>query len=402
MEEERKMREVVVISAARTPFGRFGGALKNWAAVELGGFAIAEAIRRAGLTGEDIEYLVMGQVLQGGCGQIPSRQAAKNAGIPYDVPSITVNKVCCSGMAAVNLVSGMVAAREIDIAVGGGMESMSNAPYVMPKVRWGYRMFDQKVIDLMVHDGLWCPFYDRHMAVHGSEVALEMGISRQAQDEWALRSHIKALSAMEKGYLRDEIVPLSSWVKPSTVVDRDEGPRSDTSIEALSKLPPVFCQEGTVTAGNAPPVNDGAAALVVMAREKAEKMGITPLATILGHAEVSSDPRYIATVPGLAVQKLLKRQGLSLGDIDLFELNEAFAAVVLISAQKILGLDAADVDRRVNVNGGAVSLGHPIGASGARIIGSLIYELRRRGGGLGIAALCSGAAQGDALLIKVG
>jgi acetyl-CoA C-acetyltransferase len=295
----------------------------------------------------------------------------------------------------------MVALGEVDVVAGGGMESMSNAPYLMPKARWGYRMFDQKVVDLMVHEGLWCPFYDRHMAVHGSEVALEMGISRQAQDEWALRSHTRALAAMEKGYLREEIVALSAPAKPSVVVDRDEGPRPDTSLEALSKLPPVFSKEGTVTAGNAPSVNDGAGALVLMAREKAEEMGVKPLATILGHAEVSADPRYIATVPGLAVQKLLKMQGLSLGDINLLEINEAFAAVVLISARKILGMDDADLDRRVNVNGGAVALGHPIGASGARIIGSLIYELRRRGGGLGVAAICSGAAQGDALLIKV-
>jgi acetyl-CoA C-acetyltransferase len=395
------MREVVVVGAARTPFGRFGSALKNWSAVELGGLAIAGAIKRAGLSGEDVEYLVMGQVLQGGCGQIPSRQAAKNAAIPYHVPSITVNKFCSSGMVAIRLASQMVALGEVDVVAGGGMESMSNAPYLMPKARWGYRMFDQKVVDLMVHDGLWCPFYDRHMAVHGSEVALEMGISRQAQDEWALRSHTRALAAMEKGYLREEIVALSAPAKPSVVVDRDEGPRPDTSLEALSKLPPVFSKEGTVTAGNAPSVNDGAGALVLMAREKAEEMGVKPLATILGHAEVSADPRYIATVPGLAVQKLLKMQGLSLGDINLLEINEAFAAVVLISARKILGMDDADLDRRVNVNGGAVALGHPIGASGARIIGSLIYELRRRGGGLGVAAICSGAAQGDALLIKV-
>jgi len=401
MEEEKKMREVVVVGAARTPFGRFGGALKNWSAVELGGFAIADAVRRAGLSGEDIEYLVMGQVLQGGCGQIPSRQAGKYGNLPYHVPSITVNKVCCSGMVAVDLASRRVAAGDIDIAIGGGMESMTNAPYFMPKARWGYRMFNQEVVDLMVHDGLWCPFYNRHMAVHGSEVAIEMGVSRQAQDEWALRSHTMALSAMEKGYLKEEIVPLSSPAKPSAVIDRDEGPRADTSLEALSKLPPVFSKEGTVTAGNAPPVNDGAGALVLMAREKAESMGITPLATIMGYAEVSGDPRYIATVPGLAVQKLLQKHGLSPEDINLFELNEAFAAVVLISAQKILGMDKKDMDRKVNVNGGAVALGHPIGASGARIIGSLIYELRRRGGGLGIAALCSGAAQGDALLIKV-
>lgn len=395
------MREVVVVSAARTPFGRFGGALKTWPAVDLGGIAIAEAIKRAGVSGEDLDYLFMGQVLQGGCGQIPSRQAAKKGGIPYEVPSITVNKVCCSGMVAVNLAAKMVATGEADFVVGGGMESMSNAPYFMPHARFGYRMFDQKIIDLMVHDGLWCPFYDRHMAVHGSEVALEMGVSRQEQDEWALRSHIRSVEAMKSGILSEEIVAVASPVKPALFIDKDEGPRADTSLEALSKLLPVFCEEGTITAGNAPSVNDGAAALVLMAREKAESLGVMPLATILGHAEVSRDPRYIATVPGLAVQKLLKKQGLNLGDIALFELNEAFAAVVLISAKKILGLGDADIEQRVNVNGGAIALGHPIGASGARIIGSLIYELRRRGGGLGIAALCSGAAQGDALLIQV-
>ncbi|MBE3586381.1 MAG: acetyl-CoA C-acetyltransferase [Thermoanaerobacter sp.] len=391
------MRETVIVSAARTPFGKLGGALAPLTAVQLGGVVIKEALRRAGIDGEQVENVIMGQVLQGGCGQIPSRQATRLAGLPWEVPSETINKVCASGLRAVTLGDQIIRAGDADIIVAGGMESMSNAPYFV-HARWGLRMGDTRFVDLMVHDGLWCAFYNRHMAIHGGEVAREYGISREEQDEWALRSHRLAIEAIDAGRLKEEIVPVAVPQKkgdPKTV-DTDEAPRRDTSLEALRRLPPVFDPNNTVTAGNAPGVNDGAGALVLMSREKADKLGIKPLATILGHASVSRDAKYIATVPGLSINKLLARKGLTVDDIDLFEVNEAFAAVVLVSA-KIASLPKD----RVNVNGGAVAFGHPIGASGARILMTLIYELRRRGGGLGIAAICSGAAQGDAVLVRV-
>lgn len=391
------MRETVIVSAARTPFGKLGGALAPLTAVQLGGVVIKEALRRAGIDGEQVENVIMGQVLQGGCGQIPSRQATRLAGLPWEVPSETINKVCASGLRAVTLGDQIIRAGDADIIVAGGMESMSNAPYFV-HARWGLRMGDTRFVDLMVHDGLWCAFYNRHMAIHGGEVAREYGISREEQDEWALRSHRLAIAAIDAGRLKEEIVPVTVPQKkgdPKTV-DTDEAPRRDTSLEALRRLPPVFDPNNTVTAGNAPGVNDGAGALVLMSREKADELGIKPLATILGHASVSQDAKYIATVPGLSINKLLAKKGLTVDDIDLFEVNEAFAAVVLVSA-KIASLPKD----RVNVNGGAVAFGHPIGASGARILMTLIYELRRRGGGLGIAAICSGAAQGDAVLVRV-
>ncbi|GAV24341.1 acetyl-CoA acetyltransferase [Carboxydothermus islandicus] len=392
------MREVVIVSAARTPFGRFGGGLAPLKAVDLGAIAIKEAVERSGVSPEMFDYVYMGQVLQGGAGQIPSRQAARKAGLPWEVPSVTVNKVCASGLITVAMAAKMIALGEIDVAVAGGMESMSNAPYILPSARWGQRMFNFEAIDLMVHDGLWCAFYDRHMAVHGSEVAKEYGISREAQDEWAYTSQMRAKDAMEKGRLNDEIVKVEIPQKKGepVVIDKDEQPRPNTTLEALAKLPPVFDANGTVTAGNAPGVNDGAGALVLMSREKAQELGIKPLATYLGHAEVALDAKYIATAPGHAINKLLNKKGMKIEQIDLLEVNEAFAAVVLVS-QKIAGYNL----EKVNVNGGAVAFGHPIGASGARILMTLIYELRRRGGGTGIAAICSGAAQGDAMMIKV-
>lgn len=391
------MRETVIVSAARTPFGRFAGGLKSLKAVELGGIAIQEAVKRAGVSPEQIDYVYMGQVLQGGCGQVPSRQATRRAGLPWEVPSITVNKVCSSGLISVSLADKAIRLGEIDIAVAGGMESMSNAPYFLPGMRWGARMMDQKAKDLMVNDGLWCSFYDRHMAIHGSEVAKEFGLSREAQDEWALRSQLYASEAIKAGRLKEEIVPVEiPGKKGSTIIDTDEGPRPETTIEALAKLPPVFAKDGTVTAGNAPGVNDGAGALVLMSREKANELGIKPLATIVGHAEVSQEARYIATVPGLSTLKLLKQKGMTIDQIDLIEANEAFAAVALTSG-KIAGWDS----NRVNVDGGAIAYGHPIGASGARILMHLAFALRARGGGYGIACICSGAAQGDAMMIKV-
>ncbi len=392
------MRQTVIVSAARTPFGRLGGVLRPLTATKLGGITIAEAIKRAGIDGAAVDNVIFGQVLQGGCGQIPSRQAAREAGLPWEVPSETINKVCASGLRAVTMGDQAIRAGDADIIVAGGMESMSNAPYFVPGARWGLRMFDTKFVDLMVHDGLWCSFYDRHMAVHGGEVAKEYGISREEQDEWALRSHQRAVAAIDGGRLKEEIVPVQVPQKKgdSVVVDTDEGPRRDTSIEKLRRLPPVFDPNNTVTAGNAPGVNDGAGALVIMSDAKARELGIKPLATILGHASVSQDAKYIATVPGLSINKLLQQKNMTIDQIDLLEVNEAFAAVILVSA-KIVGWRPD----RVNVNGGAIALGHPIGASGARILMTLVYELRRRGGGIGVAAICSGAAQGDAVMVRV-
>ncbi len=392
------MRQTVIVSAARTPFGRLGGALKALKATQLGGITIAEAVKRAGIEGSMVDNVIFGQVLQGGCGQIPSRQATREAGLPWEVPSETINKVCASGLRAVTMADQIIRAGDADIIVAGGMESMSNAPYFVPGARWGLRMFDTKFIDLMVHDGLWCSFYDRHMAIHGGEVAIEYGISREEQDQWALRSHRLAIDAIDSGRLKEEIVPVAVPQKKGepVIVDTDEGPRRDTSLEKLRKLPPVFDPNNTVTAGNAPGVNDGAGALVLMSEEKARELGIKPMATILGHASVSQDAKYIATVPGLSINKLLKQKGMTIGQVDLLEVNEAFAAVTLVSG-KIVGWNPD----KVNVNGGAIAFGHPIGASGARILMTLVYELRRRGGGIGVAAICSGAAQGDAVMIKV-
>lgn len=388
----------VIVSAARTPFGRFGGGLSSLRAVDLGAAAIREAVARTGITGDDIDEVIMGMVLQGGAGQIPSRQAAVQAGLPWDVQSETINKVCASGMRSITLADQIIRAGDAEIIVAGGMESMSNAPYVLPKARNGLRMGDGVIIDLMVHDGLTCAFHNVHMAVHGSNVANEYGLTRAEQDAWALRSHERAIAAIDAGYFAEEIVPVLIPQRKGDplTIDTDESPRRDTSMDALAKLPPVFTKDGTITAGNAPGVNDGAGAVVVMSSARAEALGKTPLATIIGHAAVGQDAPYIATTPGLAIQKLLHKTGYTLEQIDLIEVNEAFAAVALTSG-KIVGWNP-DI---VNVNGGAIALGHPIGASGARIIMHLAYELKRRGGGLGIAAICSGAAQGDAILIRV-
>ncbi|MCL6447799.1 MAG: acetyl-CoA C-acetyltransferase [Armatimonadetes bacterium] len=399
------MKEAVVVSACRTPIGRFGGMLRSLTAVELGALVIREALRRAGVKPEQVDYVFMGQVVTAGCGQVPARQAAIKAGIPADVPAITINKVCSSGIKAIDLAAQMIAAGRADICVAGGMESMSNVPYGLPEMRWGARMGvpGRQVVDLMVYDGLWCSFYNRHMAVHGSEVAKEFGITREDQDRWAYHSQMNAKQAMEGGKLKDEIVPVEIRDSRGGVktVEIDEQPRPETTLEALAKLPPVFDPNGTVTAGNAPGINDGAAAVVVMSGEKAAELGIAPLWTILGYAEVSQDPKYIATVPGLSIRKLLKETGYALEQMKIVEINEAFAAVVLVSARKILEIPEEDLYTRVNVNGGAIAYGHPIGATGARIAMTLAYELKRRGGGIGICGICSGAAQGDAMLIKV-
>jgi acetyl-CoA C-acetyltransferase len=390
--------KTVIVGAARTPFGKLGGALKDVPAVDLGAIAIREALQRAGVSGEQVDEVIMGMVVQAGAGQVPSRQAARKAGLPWNVASETINKVCASGMRAVTMGDQIIRAGDAEIIVAGGMESMSNAPYALPGARYGFRMGDATVKDLMMYDGLTCPFDQVPMAIHGSNVAEEYGISREAQDQWAYRSQQRAAKAVAEGIFDEEIVPVPIPQKKGdpVLVTKDEAPRPDTTLEGLAKLAPVYKKDGTITAGNAPGINDGAAAMVLMSDQKAAELGIKPLATILGHAQVGAEAPYIATTPGLAIQKLLEKTGTKLEEIDLFEVNEAFAAVTLTSG-KIVGWD----EEKVNVNGGAIALGHPIGASGARIILHLIYELRRRGGGLGIAAICSGAAQGDAVLLKV-
>ncbi|RXT08711.1 acetyl-CoA C-acetyltransferase [Ammoniphilus sp. CFH 90114] len=392
------MTKSVIVSAARTPFGKFGGVLKDLSAVDLGAVVIKEVLERAGLVGDHVDEVIMGMVVQAGAGQIPSRQAAHKAGLPWEVQTETINKVCASGLRAVTLADQIIRAGDAEVIVAGGMESMSNIPYAMPNGRWGARMGDATLKDLMVSDGLTCAFTDLHMAVHGSTVAAEYSIPRADQDAWALRSHQRAVRALEEGKFKEEIVPVTIPQRkgPSLVIDTDEAPRKDTNLESLARLKPIFVKDGTVTAGNAPGVNDGAGALLIMSEEKAAALGKKPLATILGHAAVGQEAPYIATTPGLAIQKLLTKTGYCLEEIDLFEVNEAFAAVTLTSG-KIVGWDP----EKVNVNGGAIALGHPIGASGARIVTTLVYELHRRGGGLGIAAICSGAAQGDAILVKV-
>ena len=383
------MSRSVIVSAVRTPFGRLGGGLVDYEATELGAIAIRAALDRAGVGNEEVEYVVMGQVLQGGAGQAPARQASIGAGLPIEVGSDTINKVCASSIRAVEIADQMIRAGDQDIIVAGGMESMSNAPYALRKARFGYKLGDGALIDLMTHDGLISTFDNRHMVEQASFVSRELGISREDQDRWALRSHERAAKAIEDGKFRDEIVPVGEFAV-------DQGPRRDTSYEKLSKLPPVFDPEGTTTAGNAPGVNDGAGALVVTSEEFARKRGLEVLATIVSQAYVADEFAYLARTPAMAGERALAKAGKKIGDVERVELNEAFSSVVLNSARLL----DADTDR-VNVNGGAVALGHPIGASGARILGTMIHELRRNGGGLGLAAICSGGGQGDALLLEV-
>jgi acetyl-CoA C-acetyltransferase len=392
------MSKTVILSGVRTPFGKFGGALSSFKAAELGGIAIKEAVKRAGVNGEDVNEVIMGTVLQGGQGQLPSRQASRNAGLPWNVKTETVNKVCASGMRAVTLGDVLIRSGEEEVIVAGGMESMSNAPYFMPDARWGMRMGDKGAVDMMVHDGLTCAFNDVHMGIYGSKTASELEITREEQDKWSYNSHQKAVAAIEKGVFKDEIVPVEVPQRRGepVLVEQDEAPRGDTTVEKLGKLRPVFQADGTITAGNAPGINDGAAAMVLMSEERAKKEGLKPEATILAHTAIAIEAEDFPKTPGLVINELLKKTGKSLNDIDLFEVNEAFAAVALASG-KLAELDEA----KVNVNGGAVALGHPIGASGARIIITLINELKRRGGGIGVAAICSGGGQGDAIMVEV-
>ena len=383
------MARSVIVSAVRTPFGRLGGGLKDYEATELGARAIKTALERIGLEPNEVEYVIMGQVLQGGAGQAPARQAAIGAGLPIEVPADTINKVCASSIRAIEIADSMVRAGDVEFVVTGGMESMSNAPYVLKKARFGYRLGDGTLIDLMTHDGLTSSFDGRHMVEQASFVSRELGISREEQDSWALRSHQRAVNAQDEGFFDGEIVPVGD-------VAADEGPRRDTSIEALAKLKPVFDPEGTTTAGNAPGVNDGASCVVVCSEEFAKRRGLDPLATILAQGYVADEFAYLARTPAKAGKQALAKAGKSIDDVERIEVNEAFSSVALNSV-KLLG---ADPDR-ANVNGGAVALGHPIGASGGRIVTTMINELSRNGGGLGLAAICSGGGQGDALLIEV-
>ena len=383
------MSRTVIVSAVRTPFGRLGGGLKDRAATELGAIAIRAGLERAGVEAAEVEYVIMGQVLQGGAGQAPARQAAVAAGIPIEVPADTINKVCASSIRAVEIADSMIRAGDVEVVVTGGMESMSNAPYILKRARFGYRLGDGTLIDLMTHDGLTSTFDNRHMVEQASFVSRELGISREDQDRWALRSHERAAAAQDAGRFDDEIVAVGE-------VTADEGIRRDTTYERLAALKPVFDPGGTTTAGNAPGVNDGASCIVVCSEEFAKRRGLEPLATVVAQGYVADDFAYLARTPAGAGAMALARAGKSIGDVHRVEINEAFASVASNST-KMLGAD----EEIVNVNGGAVALGHPIGASGGRILGTMVHELRRNGGGLGLAAICSGGGQGDALLIEV-
>jgi acetyl-CoA C-acetyltransferase len=390
------MAKTAILSAARTPIGKLGGGLKGIDATELGGLAIEAALERAEVAPEQVQHVVMGQVLQAGQGQIPSRQAQVKARIPNAVSSETINKVCASGIRSVALIDNAVRSGDLDVAVGGGMESMSNAPYLLKQARFGLRMGDAKALDAMLADGLQSPFSGKHMGAEANEVADELELTRPDMDRWALRSHRLAVEATDEGRLPEEIVPVTvKGKKGDTVVETDESPRRETTLEQLAKLPPAF-GEGSHTAGNSPGVNDGAGALVLASDEWAKRNGRAALATIISQAQVADDFKYLARTPAKAAEKALAKVGLKAEDIDLWEINEAFASVTLNSIRS-LGIDP----ERVNVNGGAVALGHPIGATGARIMGALVLELRRRGGGRGCAAICSGGGQGDAVIVEV-
>ncbi|MEE1131148.1 MAG: acetyl-CoA C-acetyltransferase [Caryophanon sp.] len=395
------MTRTVILDGARTAFGKFGGTLSSLTASELGGVAIKGALERANVAPEEVNQVIMGTVLQAGQGQIPSRQAAAKGGIPFNVKSETINKVCASGMRSVTLADQIIRLGEEDIIVAGGMESMSNAPYYLLKDRWGLRMGDGSVTDGLLHDGLTCPFNEEsrvHMGIYGNATAEKFEVTREEQDAWALRSQELVAKAVEDGKFAEEIVPVHVPQRKGDAIifDKDESPRAGLTLESLGKLRSAFGKGGTITAANAPGINDGAVALVLMNEEKAKAAGKPVLATIIGHAGVGVAPAEFPETPGLVVNEILKKTGKTIEDIDLIEMNEAFAAVSLASA-KIADLPA----EKINVNGGAIALGHPIGASGARIILTLAYELKRRGGGIGIAAICSGGGQGDAIMIEV-
>ncbi len=391
------MPKTVILSTARTPFAKMGGALSSLEATDLGGKAIAAALDRSGVDPEQIEAVSYGQVLQAGQGQVPSRQAQIKGGIPKEVPSETVNKVCASGMRSVGLLDQAIRAGDVGVAVGGGMESMSNAPYLLPGARFGFRMGDVNAVDAMTHDGLTNPFTGKQMINEASEIGNELEITRADMDRFAARSHQLAARATDEGTLADEIVGVTvKSRKAETTVETDEAIRPDTTVESLSKLRAIGGDDATHTAGNAPGVNDGAGAVVVASDEWAEANGKNVLATVISYGTIGDDYAYLARTPAKAAKLALEKIGKSPEDVDLWEINEAFASVALNSV-RMLGID----EEKVNVNGGAIALGHPIGASGARIIGALVHELQRRGGGIGCAAICSGGGQGDAIVLEV-
>jgi acetyl-CoA C-acetyltransferase len=388
----------VIVSTARTPIGKLSGALASFTAMDLGAIAIKAALERGGVGAEQVDYVVMGQVLQAGQGQIPARQAAVKAGIPMTVPAITINKVCLSGINAIYLADQMVQAGDAEVVVAGGMESMTNAPYLLPKARSGYRMGHGEVLDALIQDGLWCAFDAVHMG-SGTEryCGSFAGLTREAQDEFAAKSHERAAAAIKEGRFTDEITPVEIPQRKGdpVVVDQDEGVRPGTTTETLAALKPAFEKDGSITAGNASQISDGAAALVITTREKADELGLTPIAEVVSFGMVAGPDTSLLTQPSRAIKRALEPIDGKVSDIDLFELNEAFAAVAL-AAMRDLGI----TDEIVNVNGGAIALGHPIGMSGARIVITLVEELRRRGGGLGAAALCGGGGQGDAAIVR--
>ena len=387
----------VIVAGARTPIGRFGGAFRDVPAVRLGAHAIRAALARAGVSGDRVDYVIMGQVLQAGEGQITARQAAVQAGIPREVPALTINKVCLSGLNAVALADQLIRAGEVDVVVAGGMESMSRAPYLLPEARWGTRMGHSRIVDSMIHDGLWSTFTGQHMGESSDQVNRELGITREEQDAWAARSHRRAHEAWVAGRLAEEVEPVEVPQRRGdpVVVATDEGIRPETTVESLAALPPAFGEEGTITAGNASQISDGAAAVVVMSRARAEELGLTPLAEIVAHGMSAERYAYLHTVPAIALQAALKKAGADVHDLGLIEVNEAFASVA-INATRMLGAD----EEVVNVNGGAVALGHPIGMTGARLVLTLAHEMRRRGVDLGAATLCGGGGQGDALVLR--
>jgi acetyl-CoA C-acetyltransferase len=391
------MSEVFILSAARTAIGRFGGGLSTTPATQLGATAIRAAVSRAGIAPEHVDEVIMGQVLQAGAGQAPARQAALRAGLPDSTSATTINKVCGSGLKAVMMGAAAIRAGDAELLVTGGMENMNLGPYLLPGARAGYRLGNAELVDSTVHDGLWCAICDVHMGVHAERVAAKHHVSREAQDELALRSHQRAVAAIDAGRFAEEIVPVEvPGKKESTVVDTDENPRRDTSIEALARLKPVFEPDGgTVTAGNAPGITDGAAALVIASEAATEREGAQPLARIVAYAQADVAPEWLFEAPITGVRRLIEKVGGTIDDFDLIEINEAFAAQVLADGNA-LGFDWD----KVNVNGGAIALGHPIGASGARVLTTLLHELRRRGGGRGLATLCLGGGGAVAMAIE--
>ncbi len=391
------MAGTVIVAGARTPIGKLSGALASFSAAELGGFAIAEALKRAGITGDQVDMVIMGHVIEAGAGQITARQAAIAGGIPMSVPATTINKVCLSGLNAIYLADLMINAGEADIVVAGGMESMTNAPYLLPGARAGYRIGDNSVIDSMMYDGLTCAFDDCAMGLATDRYNQQLGVTRERQDQFAAASHAKAAAAIAAGKMAEEIVPVSVPQRKGDpkIVDTDEGVRADTTFDSLQGLRPAFDKEGTITAGNASQISDGGAAVIVMSKAKAQELGIAPLGELLGFGEVAGPDASLLTQPSRAIQKALAKANLTAADIDLFEMNEAFAAVGLASADE-LGIDEA----KVNVNGGAIALGHPLGMSGTRVALTALYELKRRGGGTAAVALCGGGGQGDAAIFR--